>query len=638
MKRKNILKFISLLGVGSFVVLSAASCKTETAVKPIKPTEPKNPNNGGGTTTTNPPITGGSGDTSTTNPGTTTPSGSADGSNNMSPSEPANSKKVVEAYVKTLVPDSFKIVNSSDAEIAKDSIKASEVTKEKIKLKDGSSPAIQGWTLGVELVSNSDSSNSEKDSIKFKVKFTKEGDEVVSDEITISGFKTLKSSIASVLLKTASVKDEQGNMVNKTVLDLGSVGFETLLDLNKEGVVRTPAPAVAEAAHQPEARASIVEVSEEMQTEPQPEATQDKTTGLNSKFKTLIDGESSTYKAKLEEIKKIYSDFKPENLYLSGQAKLVSLWKTDQNDWQGNYYLTSKDGDDNKLSIKYKDKEDLVIELNDGLVLQNLLPDDVRISASIKENNQYKKSESNIEAYKTKKVSEEGMGNSVGKRYELSNNDKDLKIRITISDTDKRVNVNPIKLPYIQPGNTEKILFKSEYIFDGVAISDTNFFGTKLIFKKIHDKTKGAEEALDSNILNNSGNGLGIFPGRSSDNATEWKTFVPEIDRNYFFSKDDSSNEFKDSIHGNDNSKDKQGVVQLTENETESNHVNVTKINDDKATTFIIFSRVVYKKTSTEFGYYWPNSVTILYFATPTTNASSPSPAPADAGASSDKK
>ncbi|UTS70540.1 lipoprotein 17-related variable surface protein [Mycoplasma bradburyae] len=641
MKRKNILKFISLLGVGSFVALSAASCKTEKTVKLTKPTEPKNPNNGGGTTTTNPPSTGG-GDTSTTNPG-----GSTDGSNTMTPSEPANIKKAVEAYVKTLMPDSFKIVNSSDTEIAKDSIKASEVTKENIKLKE-SNPAIQGWTLGVELVSNSNSSNPENDSIKFKVKFTKENDEVVSNEITLSGFKTLKSSIASVLLKTVSVKDEHGMMVNKTVLDLGSVGFETLVDLNKEGVVKTPASA-SDAEHaqpQPGERASIVEAEEVSTEQPQPEATQDNTTGLNDKFKTLIDGESSTYKTKLEDIKKTYPDFDLNNLYLSGQAKLVSLWKTGESDWQGNYYLTSKEGDSNKLSIKYKGKDELTIELNDGLVLKDLLPNDVRISASIKNNDKYTKSESNIEAYKVKKESEEGMmGNSVGKRYELSNNDKELKIRITVDRKDKHVDVNPIKLPYIKPGNTDKILFKSEYIFDGVVISDTNFFGNKLIFKKIHDENKGAQQALDSNILNNSGNGVGIFPGRPSVNATEWKTFVPESDKKYFFSKVDSSNEFKDSIHGEDNSKDGHGVVQLAENnETTSNNVNVTKINNDKATTFIIFSRIAYKKAANTFEYYWPNSITILYFAAPTTNASSPSStsaapaAPATAGTSSNGK
>ncbi|SYV94468.1 VlhA1.08 variable lipoprotein family protein N-terminal domain protein [Mycoplasmoides gallisepticum] len=39
MKRKNILKFVSLLGIGSFVMLAAASCTT-----PVNPTPNPTPN------------------------------------------------------------------------------------------------------------------------------------------------------------------------------------------------------------------------------------------------------------------------------------------------------------------------------------------------------------------------------------------------------------------------------------------------------------------------------------------------------------------------------------------------------------------------------------------------------------------
>ncbi|SYV94608.1 lipoprotein and hemagglutinin (VlhA) family protein, partial [Mycoplasmoides gallisepticum] len=55
MKRKNILKFVSLLGIGSFVMLAAASCTSATT-----PT-PNPPSNGGGMMGDNP------------NPGNTTP-------------------------------------------------------------------------------------------------------------------------------------------------------------------------------------------------------------------------------------------------------------------------------------------------------------------------------------------------------------------------------------------------------------------------------------------------------------------------------------------------------------------------------------------------------------------------------------
>ncbi|MES3497617.1 hypothetical protein QMY45_03985, partial [Mycoplasmoides gallisepticum] len=75
MKRKNILKFVSLLGIGSFVMLAAASCTSATTPTPNpepKPTpnpEPKPnpmPNPGGGDMN-NPPSGGMNG--GDTNPG-----------------------------------------------------------------------------------------------------------------------------------------------------------------------------------------------------------------------------------------------------------------------------------------------------------------------------------------------------------------------------------------------------------------------------------------------------------------------------------------------------------------------------------------------------------------------------------------
>ncbi|UTS70547.1 lipoprotein 17-related variable surface protein [Mycoplasma bradburyae] len=589
MKRKNILKFISLLGVGSFVALSAASCKQPVTEKPTKPTEPKNPDNGGGTTTT-PPTTGGGGGATTSNP-----SGGSDGSNNMTPSEPTNSKKAVEAYVKTLMPDSFKLVNSSNAEIAKDSIKASEVTKENIKLKENN-PATEGWTLGVELVSNSDSTNPENDSVKFKIKFTKESDEVTSNEITISGFKTLKSSIASVLLKTASVKDEQGEKVNKTVLDLGSAEFKKLSELNKQITITT----------------SSLERSLRT-TDDVNEPNVSKTSELAIKFKSLITNNESEIKNELNSLKTNFNEFDPEKLYLSGEAELVSIIDSEQNQSQASYYLTSKD-ENNKLSIKYEDNPNWSIILDDGIVLKDLLPDDIKISVYIKDGDRMENSSSNIDEYK-EKIKSEG---SESTRYSLDSNNN-LKFKVSVnannSSIDKIVNVDPIKLPYIGEGKVDKIFFKSKYIFDGKEIFDDKYFGTKLIFKKIHNIDSGSKKALDSSVVNNSGNGLGSIPGRMGDSVTDWKSVLSSNDANYFFSKNDNSNEFNDLIYGTNNSSNGDGVVQLIENNIMSGNINVTKINNNNPTTFIIFSRVAYKKSATTFGYYWPNSVTILYFA-----------------------
>ncbi|MDC4183931.1 hypothetical protein [Mycoplasma bradburyae] len=63
MKRKSILKFVSLLGIGSFVALASASCtktiKKDETTKPSKPSKPANPgtdiSNSNGMDNTNPP-------------------------------------------------------------------------------------------------------------------------------------------------------------------------------------------------------------------------------------------------------------------------------------------------------------------------------------------------------------------------------------------------------------------------------------------------------------------------------------------------------------------------------------------------------------------------------------------------------
>ncbi|MDC4163504.1 hypothetical protein LNO75_02800, partial [Mycoplasma sp. T363T] len=220
MKKKNILKFISLLGIGSFVALSAASCKQPVAEKPTKPTDPKKPTDGGGSSTTNP--SSGSGDNSGMNSnsgssgstGTGDSGSSTDNSGSSNDMTTTNNKVAVQTYANSLMPDNFKVVDSSGDEIVKENKKASAIEASNIKLKENNS-VTEGWTLGVELVSNSDSTNTDNGTVKFKVKFTKEGVEVTSNEIAITGFKTLKSSIANALLKSMTVKDQSGQDVSK---------------------------------------------------------------------------------------------------------------------------------------------------------------------------------------------------------------------------------------------------------------------------------------------------------------------------------------------------------------------------------------------------------------------------------------
>ncbi|UTS70541.1 hypothetical protein [Mycoplasma bradburyae] len=613
MKRKNILKFISLLGVGSFVALSATSCKTEKVVNP-KPMKPNPaPETGGGSSS------GGSSENSSGTNDANTPSTGSGSNNNtgMSSNNDVATKEQATSFLNSLTSDKLEVYKDNTVVTnRKDiSVESFEVNKDSIKLKDNTLLP-KGWTYGVNLVSNG--KNKQDGTIKINVTLTKDGETLTSKDITLNGFQTLATAVASVLFKQQSVKDEDGMMVNKDVLDLGDAKFETLSKLNSNVVIKTdgqPAEAAAPGTSGTMERTSLREeasTTPEASNPPASTTNQEQTTVLGAEFKTLITKGDSPYKIGFDNVKKLYPEFDVDKLYLTGQAKLVSLFKKDS-DWKGNYYLVSKQ-EDNKLSLKLKDNADWSLDIP-GLVIQNLLPDDVRISASINNGEEIKKSTSNIAKYK-EKINSKDPQNA---RYSLGDKDN-LKIKITFNSKDKYVDVNPIKLPHIAPMNTDNILFKSEYIFDGVAIFDTDFFGTKLIFKKIHNEQKGAKEVLDSEVLNGAGNGVGAITGRmDGDNVADWKSVVQPSDMNYFFSKNDDSKEFIDSIHGEANSKDGQGVVQLTENDTMSNGVNVTKINDGKATTFIIFSRVAYKKTDKTFGYYWPKSVTILYFADPNT-------------------
>ncbi|MDC4183141.1 hypothetical protein [Mycoplasma bradburyae] len=611
MKRKNILKFISLLGVGSFVALSATSCKTEKVVNP-KPMKPNPaPETGGGSSS------GGSSENSSGTNDANTPSTGSGSNNNtgMSSNNDVATKEQATSFLNLLTSDKLEVYK--DNTVVNDrkgiNVESFEVNKDSIKLKDNTLLP-KGWTYGVNLVSNG--KNKQDGTIKINVTLTKDGETLTSKDITLNGFQTLATVVASVLFKQQSVKGEDGMMVNKDVLDLGDAEFKTLSKLNSNVVIATenqPAEAAAPSTPGTMGRTSLrEEASAALEASNLPASTinQEQTTVLGAEFKTLITKDDSPFKMGFDNVKQLYPEFDVNKLYLTGQAKLVSLFKKGS-DWKGTYYLVSKE-EGKKLTLKLKDNADWSLEIP-GFVIQNLLPDDVRISASIKEGEEIKKSTSNIAKYKEKISST----NSQNERYSLDDKD-DLRIKITIEGKDKFVDVDPIKLPYIAPMNTDKILFKSEYIFDNVAISDTDFFGTKLIFKKIHNTVNGAKEVLDSEVLNGDGNRVGAITGRmDGDNIADWKTVVYQTDREYFFSKNDSSNEFIDSIHGEANSKEGQGVVQLTENENTSNGVNVTKINTDKATTFIVFSRVAYKKSADTFGYYWPNSVTILYFAAP---------------------
>ncbi|MDC4183947.1 hypothetical protein, partial [Mycoplasma bradburyae] len=438
-----------------------------------------------------------------------------------------------------------------------------------------------------------------------------------------------------------TVKDYNGQDVKKNLLDLGSAEFKTLVDLNKQGVVRTTTGGTGEASAQPVARASIVEMIGTPEAQPQPEVSQDQTSGLNNEFKTLIHGESSEYKTKLDKIKEAYPDFNPDNLYLSGQAKLVNLWKANDN-WHGNYYLTSKEGNDNKLSIKYKGK-DWSIDLTEGLFIQDLLPDYVKVYVSKIDNQTVTiEEQNNLETYKNQINAEKAYTDAEKNRNNKYSFDETKGIltvnpdKINDNDTTQMpVVVNLIKIPYTNPNNTEKILFKVKYSFDGIGFYNGDIFGTKLLFKKIHkwDFNNVDNAAIKSQKVASIWLGTNYIPRNTTDKIDiqavknknrDFNTW-PNWDE-YFWKGAENDKGFVNAIQGTENSINGNGVSQLImksgdktyapdgqNSQTDSKY----NLNQNSATNFIVFSRVSYIKNNQnddqKWGYLWSNSITLLH-------------------------
>ncbi|MDC4183944.1 lipoprotein 17-related variable surface protein [Mycoplasma bradburyae] len=571
-----------------------------------------------------------------------TSTGSTDSTGSTGTTTPeVNSKAAVQAYVDKLTDASFNLVNDMNQELDKKQTKVSDVNTTNIKLNDGSDPAIKGWMLSFELVPNNEGANADNGILKFKVKFTKGTDVVTSNEISISGFKTLQTSVAAVLLKNMDVKDSQNQSVSKKVLNLGSADFKKLSTLNAMNVIATPSGTTSSASAQtgPTTRDSGVTMPES-QANPDGMSNQEKTTGLGAIFKTLVNNEGSEWKNQLAEIKKIYTDFNPENLYLSGQAKLVNLWKGEGDDWHGNYYLTSKEGDGNKLSIKYKGK-DWSIDLTDGLVIQDLLPDSVKVYVSKIDNDLVSiNDESNIDEY-IKQIDAESklMGTEKEKNGKYLYKDGLLTVKptkVSRNDPDtKSVILNPIRVRNIPASlDVNKILFKAQYLFDGIGVFNGDIFGTNLKFKKALKWDTGYDnKALKSEYLANIWYGINYIPGQTSEtinvgiikrkgNLVESSFGGGGSNESEYFQKENLNKNI--AIKGNSNNPDGEGVAQLIKNNDENSGRGIrdkrNQINSDKATNYVIFPRIYYKKSNLEnqmYGYLWSETVTILHIDAP---------------------
>ncbi|MDC4163702.1 hypothetical protein LNO75_03915, partial [Mycoplasma sp. T363T] len=316
-----------------------------------------------------------------------------------------------------------------------------------------------------------------------------------------------------------------------------------------------------------------------------------------------------------------------EKLSLSGKAKLVNLWKGNGNDWHGNYYLTSKDDSDNKLSIKYGDAN-WSIDLTDGLFVQDLLPDSVKIyvtktpSHNFTNSNDYASS-SNFEAYRNRINTE-----STNSKYKIEGEKLYLKV-----DGKPDILLNPIKIPHLDAGYHNNVLFKAEYIFDGTGMFNGDIFGTKLKFKKAF-KWEGADNtqkpALNSNTISNVWYGVNYIPNSDKDNPVKpnepWDFAAASNLYEYFWKgkssnrqTDDNDKGFENSIHGDVNSINGSGIDQMIENDhNEKNGQDlINKVNQEVGvgTNYLIYSRIAYRngESNEQFGYLWSNTVTILY-------------------------
>ncbi|MDC4163035.1 hypothetical protein LNO75_00370 [Mycoplasma sp. T363T] len=619
MKKQTVIKLFSLLSFGSIIGMIASSCVGVKASNNFSSLRDSSVSD----TKTNPSISN-----NTTNPPTS--SSSMDKKPLISPvvTPISNNKEAVQTYISELNASNFNFVNG-DKPLLKHTIKAEMITGDNIKLKNANAQIIDGWTINYKIEKNNNTSTNDDGILKFKVTFTKDENKVESSVISVEGFKTLKSSITSALLKNKMIKDQNGITVSKTVLDLGSANFDKLFDLNKE-------TSLAINNSSSNNRTSLVSESNSDAT-----TNQDKTTGLNEKFKLLVSN-PSVFKTNLDSIKEDYPEFISENLFLSGKTRVISLWKN-ENDWHGNYYLTSNG--DNKLSIKYKGA-DWSIDLDDGLVIQDLLPDDVKIYVSKIGDRTYNESDyanqSNLQAYIDQKQAESTYTNSnknKNNKYEFSDGKFWVKPnKLKSNDPDPMsVIINPITIDHPTNFSDKKIYFKAKYVFGNDELyDDQGIFGTKLKFKKAFKwEHNYNQNALRSEWVSSVWYGSNYIPRSNvadpranfqqnenlfDNNFKSWRNEVSE----YYWNGNATDKGFINSIYGSENSLSGLGIVQLieTDHRIHNNQDYINNINGNENTNFLIYPRISYKKTESvndeqTYGYLWSNSITILNVKAP---------------------
>ncbi|MDC4163500.1 hypothetical protein LNO75_02780 [Mycoplasma sp. T363T] len=570
---------------------------------------------------------------------------------------PEEEKMELKSFLSTIKEGNFDVLRNNDKANRSD-VNLDELKKEDLKLQDSvkeKNPVKSGWRLDVELVSNSKNKN--VGSIDINIKYIKDDNSTSTDpvKLTLTGFKSLKTDLSSILFKTQSVGvslENANTKENKTVLDLGSAGFSTLVDLNTKSMASSSmSSSESISGNGMKTRSASLSLRDDSQTKPVGDATGHTDTQIapammGNKFSTVLSGwinsgSNSNIKTELQKLETAYTGFKVADLYIDGAAKLNFLYKKSAEDWQGSYYLTSKD-DSSKLTLKVKTLNGWSLEIP-SIVVQDLLPDSVKVFVSKIGNDKLNiADESNIDAYVKQKAEEDKINqpNTKDKKYVIK--DGLLYVRPDKFTNNKELSnvlLNPIKVPYNQEAvnDSSKVLFKTQYVFDGIGIFNGDIFSSNLKFKKAYSWDNNYDaQALKSEYLSSVWYGINYIPGAKTENinvdAIKVNSDVdmyfktnPNKDEYYSKGLDDSS-----SISGDSNTTG-DGSAQLTK--TESNKINrkgkddnKSSLNSGKGTNYLIYPRIKYKKNATEYSYWWSTTVTIAYFA-PMTAAVTPASA-----------
>ncbi|QZX48873.1 lipoprotein 17-related variable surface protein [Mycoplasma sp. E35C] len=458
--------------------------------------------------------------------------------------EEHNNQQTLSDAVNKLNANSFEWVdNNQKLDIA--TKKASEVKNNIVKLKANAIDAklLANWTVSYQLTNANDT----KGSLDLTVKFSQQSQQDITKKITIHGFKSISLDIANKILVNTKINEDQKTTVKALKLD--TAGFKNLVTLNKEVTSNGV-----------------------------------KTNGFNELFTKIFN----------DSAKKLTQDkdgVDSSDLYLSGSFKVQSAYKENKDDWQLTYHLVSKD-DNNPVLIKSKKNANIEIAV-DNLVIKDLLPDSIHVFVSSVFTNETtfdakNRDQSNVDAYKELAKTDSTY------KYDAKTNQISINI-----EGDKPYTINPIKIPYIGANNTEQVLFKVQYIFDGTKIYISDIFGTKLRVKKVLTEKDKSSVAISSEELTKIDSKLSIYWLNTERNPRDidgggdffWKG---GLDENLITSTEKSL-----------------GIPQLLHVTGNTKFI----INDDKGTNYLLYPRISYKEAKDRTNYLWLNAVTILHIS-----------------------